>query len=238
MIEADAGVEWDDLVEWAVQHELWGLENLALIPGKVSRTRPEHRSLTVAKRQGCDPNRCSAQRPSTRSCPEQRTMRVRVPGQRLQTCPRVIITSGPLCVEPHAPTPPRIRGPGRRGRSAGRHHAAQHPRGRLDLRSAGPSCPTLRVTGNAGKNLFKNPVVGREEPNACSALYPRYAALSGSRPFASQAGRRLADRPRRTERPQRRTRGDPPPAGAGDYQPRRRYGYGDRRFRPQKCRNR
>ena len=34
-IEADAGVEWDDLVEWAVQHELWGLENLALIPGKV-----------------------------------------------------------------------------------------------------------------------------------------------------------------------------------------------------------
>ena len=34
-VEADAGVEWDDLVEWAVQHELWGLENLALIPGKV-----------------------------------------------------------------------------------------------------------------------------------------------------------------------------------------------------------
>lgn len=23
-VEADAGVEWDDLVEWAVQHELWG----------------------------------------------------------------------------------------------------------------------------------------------------------------------------------------------------------------------
>ena len=34
-VEADAGVEWDDLVEWAVQHELWGLENLSLIPGKV-----------------------------------------------------------------------------------------------------------------------------------------------------------------------------------------------------------
>ena len=34
-LRVDAGVEWDDLVEWAVQHELWGLENLALIPGKV-----------------------------------------------------------------------------------------------------------------------------------------------------------------------------------------------------------
>lgn len=34
-IKADAGVEWDDLVEWAVQRNLWGIENLSLIPGKV-----------------------------------------------------------------------------------------------------------------------------------------------------------------------------------------------------------
>lgn len=33
-VRADAGVEWDDLVEWAVQRGLWGLENLSLIPGK------------------------------------------------------------------------------------------------------------------------------------------------------------------------------------------------------------
>lgn len=34
-IKVDAGVEWDDLVDWSVSQELWGLENLSLIPGKV-----------------------------------------------------------------------------------------------------------------------------------------------------------------------------------------------------------
>ena len=33
-VRVDAGVEWDDLVEWAVGRELWGIENLSLIPGK------------------------------------------------------------------------------------------------------------------------------------------------------------------------------------------------------------
>lgn len=33
-MRVDAGVEWDDLVEWAVQRGLWGIENLSLIPGK------------------------------------------------------------------------------------------------------------------------------------------------------------------------------------------------------------
>lgn len=35
IISAEAGLEWDKLVEWTVENDLGGLENLSFIPGKV-----------------------------------------------------------------------------------------------------------------------------------------------------------------------------------------------------------
>ncbi len=34
-VEVEAGLEWDNLVQWCVERDLWGVENLSLIPGKV-----------------------------------------------------------------------------------------------------------------------------------------------------------------------------------------------------------
>ena len=34
-VRVEAGVEWDDFVCWCVERDLWGAENLSLIPGKV-----------------------------------------------------------------------------------------------------------------------------------------------------------------------------------------------------------
>ena len=34
-VRAEAGVEWDDFVAWCVERDLWGVENLSLIPGSV-----------------------------------------------------------------------------------------------------------------------------------------------------------------------------------------------------------
>lgn len=33
-VRVEAGAEWDDVVEWAAERDLWGIENLSLIPGK------------------------------------------------------------------------------------------------------------------------------------------------------------------------------------------------------------
>lgn len=34
-VKAEAGLDWDEFVRWCVEHELWGAENLSLIPGTV-----------------------------------------------------------------------------------------------------------------------------------------------------------------------------------------------------------
>ena len=34
-VEADAGVDWDEFVQWTVERGVWGAENLSLIPGTV-----------------------------------------------------------------------------------------------------------------------------------------------------------------------------------------------------------
>ena len=49
-VRAEAGVEWDDLVAWAVERDLWGIENLSLIPARSGRRRCRTSELTAQRR--------------------------------------------------------------------------------------------------------------------------------------------------------------------------------------------
>ena len=55
-IRVGAGLEWDELVEWAVKHNLWGLENLSLIPGKVGAAPVQNIGAYGAEAKDCITN--------------------------------------------------------------------------------------------------------------------------------------------------------------------------------------
>ena len=52
-VRATAGIEWDDLVEWCVKRELWGVENLSLIPGKVGAAPVQNIGAYGAEAKDC-----------------------------------------------------------------------------------------------------------------------------------------------------------------------------------------
>lgn len=52
-VRAEAGLEWDDFVAWAVERELWGVENLSLIPGKVGAAPVQNIGAYGAEAKDC-----------------------------------------------------------------------------------------------------------------------------------------------------------------------------------------
>lgn len=52
-VRVTAGVEWDDLVEWCACRELWGIENLSLIPGKVGAAPVQNIGAYGAEAKDC-----------------------------------------------------------------------------------------------------------------------------------------------------------------------------------------
>ena len=181
-VRADAGVEWDDLVEWAVGRGLWGIENLSLIPGKAGAAPVQNIGAY-----GCEAK--DAIRRVEMYCVETGAMltldaahcgfgyRESVFKHDLKG--RVIITAVEIALT-HTPRPRLGYGDVEREVEA---------RGGATLRNIREAICAIRraklpdpaVLGNAG-SFFKNPVVGAAAAERLLAEYPdmpHYPALEG-----------------------------------------------------------
>ena len=171
-VRADAGVEWDDLVEWAVQRGLWGLENLSLIPGKAGAAPVQNigaygceaKDAIERVHMFCVEN-CKCMTLDAAHC----CFGYRESIFKHDLRGRVVITAVDIRL---SRTPqPRL--------GYGDVEREVEARGGTTLRNIREAVCAIRraklpdpaVTGNAG-SFFKNPVVGREEAERLSALYP------------------------------------------------------------------
>lgn len=171
-VRADAGVEWDDLVKWAVERGLWGIENLSLIPGKAGAAPVQNIGAY-----GCEAK--DAIRRVEMYCVETGAMltldaahcgfgyRESVFKHDLKG--KVIITAVEIALS-HAPRPRLGYGDVEREVEA---------RGGVTLRNIREAICSIRraklpdpaVLGNAG-SFFKNPVVGAAAAERLLAEYP------------------------------------------------------------------
>ena len=171
-VRAEAGVEWDDLVEWAVERGLWGVENLSLIPGKAGAAPVQNIGAY-----GCEA--ADTIRRVEMFCVETATMltldaahcgfgyRESVFKHALKG--RVVITA--IELELSRTPRPRLR--------SGDVHRAADARGAATLRNIREAVCAIRrsklpdpaVLGNAG-SFFKNPVVEAPVAGALLAEYP------------------------------------------------------------------
>ena len=171
-VRADAGVEWDDLVEWAVERGLWGIENLSLIPGKAGAAPVQNIGAY-----GCEAK--DAIRRVEMYCVETGAMltldaahcgfgyRESVFKHDLKG--KVIITAVEIALS-HTPRPRLGYGDVEREVEARRGVTLRNIREAIcSIRRA--KLPDPAVLGNAG-SFFKNPVVGAAAAERLLAEYP------------------------------------------------------------------
>lgn len=181
-IRVGAGVEWDDLVEWAVSRSLWGIENLSLIPGKVGAAPVQNIGAY-----GCEAKEvitavemfATEQRKFVTLAAEHCNFGYRESVFKHALKGRVIITNVYMRLSKIAQ--PKLE----YGDVIGEVESL----GGITLRNIREAVCNIRrrklpdtaVTGNAG-SFFKNPIVEQEIADRLSEQFPtmpRYAAAEG-----------------------------------------------------------
>lgn len=172
LVRAEAGVEWDDLVAWSVERELWGLENLSLIPGTVGAAPVQN--IGAYGREAKD-----AIEQVELFCPETLNTLVLAGAHcgfgyrdsifKRELRGRAIITAVTFRLS-RTPRPSLDYGDVRREVEARGGATLRNIRGAIcAIRRA--KLPDTAVTGNAG-SFFKNPVVDAEVAGRLREQYP------------------------------------------------------------------
>ncbi len=171
-VRVDAGANWDALVEWSVQHDLWGLENLSLIPSSVGAAPVQNIGAygaeagdTIVAVEYFDVHDRRLVRLSNAEC----RFGYRDSIFKRELRGRAIITAVEFCLSREA----------RANLGYGDVAREVELRGGATLANIRDAICAIRrrklpdpsVTGNAG-SFFKNPVVDREAADRLLAEYP------------------------------------------------------------------
>ena len=171
-VHVDAGVEWDDLVEWAVERDLWGIENLSLIPGKAGAAPVQNigaygreASNAIRKVETYDvetDTRCTLDAAHCSFGYRESIFKHELKG-------RVIITGIEIELS-RTPAPHLDYGDVRREVEERGGATLRNIRDAIcSIRNA--KLPDPKVTGNAG-SFFKNPIVSTARAEELKAQYP------------------------------------------------------------------
>ena len=171
VVTADAGVHWDTLVEEAAVRDLWGIENLAGIPGTVGAAPVQNIGAYGVELEHC---LTSITVFNTRTNQEE-TLTKKECGfgyreSRFKQEPHLIITSVTFTL-PRTPTPELSYGDIGRAIAAGAVHETAGEIGTLVRSIRAKKFPDITQEGTAG-SFFKNPIISEKAFTELAIRYP------------------------------------------------------------------
>ncbi|MFI3278677.1 MAG: UDP-N-acetylmuramate dehydrogenase [Rikenellaceae bacterium] len=190
-LRVDAGVEWDDLVAWCVERNLWGIENLSLIPGRAGAAPIQNigaygveASDVIESVEIFDVTRLEVYEISVHEC--KFAYRESIFKHELKG--KVIITSIKIKLSKHASPRLGYADVSSRVEALGGVNLPNIRKAICEIRSS--KLPDPEVTGNAG-SFFKNPVVSSKKREELLHKYPsmpHYPIEGDSSSFKLAAG--------------------------------------------------